>query len=122
MLDLGRIRVVERGIDIHDRAVGLGDLIDDVGRGGDEVEIILALEPLEDDLHMQKAQKAAAEAEAQRDGVFLRIAHGRVVELQFFQRVAQITVFGAVRRVDARKDHGLRLLVAGQCFGRGIFG
>ena len=66
------IGVVERGVDVELRAVGLGDLVDDVGRGGDEVEVIFPLQPLQDDLHVQKPQKAAAEAEAQRDGVFLR--------------------------------------------------
>ena len=99
--NFGGVGVVERGIDVELRAVGLGDLIDDVRGRRDEVEVIFALETLENDLHVQKAQKAAAEAEAQRDGVFLREAHGRVVQLQLFQRVAQIAVFRAVRRVHA---------------------
>ena len=43
------------------------DLVLDRRRRGDEVEVELALQPLLDDLHVQQAQEAAAEAEAQRD-------------------------------------------------------
>ena len=70
--NLCRVGIVERSVDLQLRAVGLGDLVDDVGRGRDEIEVIFALEPLEDNLHVQKPQKAAAEAEAERDRVFLR--------------------------------------------------
>ena len=38
----------------------------DVRRGRDEREVVLALEPLADDLHVQQAEEAAAEAEAER--------------------------------------------------------
>ncbi len=41
----------------------------DAGRGGDEVEVELALQALLDDLHVQQAEEAAAEAEAQRGTV-----------------------------------------------------
>ena len=119
--NFGGVRVVERGVDIELRAVGLRDLIDDVRSRRDEVEVIFALEPFEDDLHVQKPQKAAAEAEAQRNGVFLREAHGGVVQLQLFQRVAQIAVFRAVRRVYAREDHRLRLMIARKGFGCRVF-
>ena len=51
-------------------AVGQGDLVADAGRGGDEVEVVLALEALLNDLEMQQTEEAAAEAEAERDGGF----------------------------------------------------
>ena len=58
-----------RGIvDLDDGAVGQRDLVAHAGRGGDEVEVVLALEALLNDLEMQQAEEAAAEAEAQRDG------------------------------------------------------
>ena len=49
-------------------AVAHGDLVDHRGSGGDQVEIELALQPLLDDLQMQKAEKAAAKAKAERCG------------------------------------------------------
>jgi hypothetical protein len=45
------------------------DRVDDAGRGGDEVEIIFAGEPLLDDLEVEQAEEAAAEAEAERGEV-----------------------------------------------------
>ena len=41
-------------------------LVDDRGRGGDQVEVEFALEPLLDDFQMQQPEEAAAEAEAER--------------------------------------------------------
>ena len=66
---------------------------------------------------MQQAEETTAEAEAEGDGVFLRIAHRGVVQLQLFQRVTQIAVFRAVRRIHAGEDHRLRLLIARQGLG-----
>ena len=71
---------------------------------------------------MQKPEEAAAEAEAERDGGFRLKGEGGVVELELFERVAQVGVFGAVLRVDARKDHRQYLAVAGQGLGGGILG
>ena len=68
------------GIVHHDHAaVGLGDLIDDRGQGGNEVQVKFPLQPLLDDLHMEHAQKAAAEAEAQGGGGFRLEGEGGVV-------------------------------------------
>jgi hypothetical protein len=44
----------------------LVDLVDDRGRGRDQVQVELAAEPLLDDLQVEQAQEPAAEAEAQR--------------------------------------------------------
>ena len=51
-------------------AVGQVELVDDARRGGDEVEVELALQPLLDDLEVQQAEEAAAEAEAERGRAF----------------------------------------------------
>ena len=40
--------------------------VGDVRRGHEQVEVELALEPLAHDLHVQQAEEAAAEAEAER--------------------------------------------------------
>jgi len=45
-------------------AVAQLDLVDDRRRGGDQIEIELALQPFLDDLEMKEPEKAAAEAEA----------------------------------------------------------
>ena len=50
--NFSRVGVIERRVDLDLRAVRLCDLIDDVGRGRNEIQVILPLEPLEDDLHV----------------------------------------------------------------------
>ena len=47
-------------------AVGQRDLVLDLGRGGQQLEVVLALEALAHDVHVQQAEEAAAEAEAER--------------------------------------------------------
>src|SRR4028119_1983144 len=42
-----------------------GEALDPARSRGDEVDVVLALQPVADDLQVQKAQEAAAEAEAQ---------------------------------------------------------
>ena len=42
-------------------------LVDDARIGGDDVHVVLAPQPLLDDLHVQQAEEAAAETEAERD-------------------------------------------------------
>ncbi len=64
-------------------------LVDDGRRGGDQVDAELPLQALLDDLHMQQAEKAAAEAETQRHGVFRLEGEGSIVQAQLFQRIAQ---------------------------------
>jgi hypothetical protein len=46
------------------------DAVAHAGRGGDQIDIELALQALLHDFQMQQAEEAAAEAEAQRDGIF----------------------------------------------------
>ena len=43
-----------------------GKAVAHAGRGGDDIQIELAFQPLGDDLHVQQAKEAAAETEAQR--------------------------------------------------------
>ena len=119
-LDVRRVGVVQRRVDIHGFAVGLRYPVDDVGSGGDEVEIVFPFQTLLNDLHVQQTKEAAAEAEAKGDGAFRLVAHGGVVELQLFQRVPQVLIFGAVGGVDAGEHHGLGGTVAGQGLGGGI--
>ena len=67
-------------------------LVDHGGRGGDQVQVVLALQALLDDLHVEHAEEAAAETEAQGLGDLRLVEQGRVVEAQLAQGVAQVLV------------------------------
>ena len=87
-------------------------LVDDRRRGRDQVLVELALEPLLDDLHVQQAEEAAAEAEAERLADLGLVAQRRVVELELLERVAQLVVLARLGRVEAGEDLRLDLLEA----------
>ena len=55
-----------RIVDVQRFASGGFHFIDNRRRGGDEVEVVFALQPLLHDFHVQHAEEAAAEAKAQR--------------------------------------------------------
>ena len=90
------------------------DVIDDRGRGGDEVEVEFALEPLLDDLEMQQPEEAAAEAEAQRRRGLGLVFEAGIVEAQLGEAVAQMLVIGGIGREQAAEHHRLQRLEAGQ--------
>ena len=95
-------------------------VVDHVGRGRDQVEVELALEPLADDLHVQQAEEAAAEAEAERARGLRLVGQRGVVELQPLERVAQRRVVVAVDRVEPGVDHRVGVLVAAERLGRAV--
>ena len=98
----------------------IDDLVDHVGRGRDQVEVELALEPLADDLHVQQAEEAAAEAEAERAGGLRLVGERGVVELQLVERVAQRRVVVAVDRVEPGEHHRVGVLVAAERLGGAV--
>ena len=106
-----------RIVDFDHLAIGRGDAVTDAGRGGDQVDLELALQALLHDFEVQQAEKAAAEAEAERGGIFGLEAEGAVVEAQFFEGVAQQAVLVRFHRIEAREHHGLHFFEAGQRFG-----
>ena len=63
-LIVGRVGELLRIVDLDHLAVGGGDAVADARRGGDQVDIELALQPLLHDLQMQQSEEAAAETEA----------------------------------------------------------
>ena len=79
-------------VDFHDVPGRGRDAVAHAGRRGDEVDVEFALEALLRDLHVQQAEKAAAETESERHGIFRLVEKRRVIELQFAERVAQIFV------------------------------
>ena len=116
--DLDHVGHVGRVVQFLHRAVGEQQPVDDAGRGGDQVEVELALQPLLDDFQMQQAKEAAAIAEAERGTGFHFIGEGGVVEAQLADRGAQILEIGGVDREQAAEHHRLRRLEAGQRLGR----
>src|SRR5881409_3536151 len=107
------------------RAVGLVDVVLDVGDGGDEVEIEFPLQPLAHDLHVQETQEAAAEAEAQRDRCLRLVVQRAVVELHYEPETSVALGFGfrcgflgllhmeiqeAAAEAEAQRDRCLRLV------------
>jgi hypothetical protein len=83
-------------------------VVHDRGRGGDERQVELALEPRLHDVGVQQAQEAAAEAEAERlAGLGLERERG-VVQAQLLERLAQARVVLGVGRVEAAEHdrHG----------------
>ena len=89
----------------------------DVRRGRDERQVVLALEPLADDLHVQQAEEAAPEPEAERARRLGLVRERRVVEPQPLERLAQVGVLVAVDGIQAAEHHRLRIAVALERFG-----
>ena len=79
------------------------------------------LEPLLDDLHVEKAQEAGAEAKTQGLRCLGYKSKGGIIELQLVQGFTQILVIFGICRVDACKDHWLGHPVTWQVFGRGAW-
>ena len=77
-------------VDLLHRAVGGRDAVENARRGRDQVDVELALEPLLDDLHVEQAEEAAAEAEPERGRRFRLEVERRVVQPQLLERVAQL--------------------------------
>ncbi len=111
----------ERGVIHHlHLAVSAEHLVNYVRRSGNQAQVIFTLQALLDNIHMQKAQKAAAEAKAQ-GGRGFRLKHQRgIIELQLFQGITQIIVIRIFNRIQAAVHHRRSLAVAWQCLRRGV--
>ena len=70
-------------------------------------QVELALEALLDDLHVQEAEEAAAEAEAQRRRALGLEGERGVVQAELVDRVAQVLVVLGDHREEAGEDHRL---------------
>ena len=64
-LDRAGVGQARRRIDLDHLAVRLRHPVAHRGRGDQQLEVELALQPLLDDLHVEEAEEAAAEAEAE---------------------------------------------------------
>jgi hypothetical protein len=107
-------------VDLDVASVGERELERHRRRRGHQLEVVLALEALAHDVHVQQAEEAAAKAEAQRVGGLGLPRQRRVVERELLERVAQVRVVLAVEREQAAEHHRLDLAVAGQRLGRAV--
>ena len=114
MLDLRRIRHIGRIGQLHHRPVLLVYPVYYTRRCRYQIQVVLTLQTLLNDLQMEQSEEAAAKAKSQRSRCFRLILKRRVIELQLFQRVAQIAVARSIRRIQAAVYHGLYLFIAGK--------
>jgi len=120
LLDDGRIREVARVVDDECFPIRLGDLVDHRGVGGNDIHVEFAAEAFLHDFHVEKAEEAAAEAEAQSGRALGLEGEGRVVDLELAHRELEGLVVGGVDGVDSGKDHRLDLLEAGEGYRAGV--
>ena len=106
--ELGRV------VDLDDGAVGRRDAVEHAGSRGDQLDVELALQPLLDDFHVQQPEEAAAEAEPERQRRLGLEDEGRIVEPQLLERLAQLGVGVALRRVEPGEHHRLHFAEAGE--------
>ncbi len=105
-------------MDLARLAAGHVDHVAHVRGRRQQVEAVLALQPLAHDLHVQEPEEAAAEAEPERLGGLRLPGEGGVVEGQLLERVAQVFVAVGVDREEAAEDHRPHLAVALQGLAR----
>ena len=86
--------------------------------GHDQIQVVFPLQPLLHDLHVQQAQKAAAEAEAHRAAGFRLVLQGRIGEPQLVERFPQIGILIRIGGEQAAEHHRLGFRVARQGLGR----
>ena len=120
MVDAAGVGKLRRVVDVELRPVGEEGPVLHARRGGDEGQVELALEPLAHDLHVQEAQEAAAETDAQGMGGLGLEGEAGVVELEPVEGVAQVGQLVAVDRVEAAEHHGLGIPVTGQRLGGAV--
>src|SRR5664279_3334235 len=123
LLDLGDFAGIGptcRIVHLDHAAIREGNLVSHPGSGSNQVEIVFALQPLLDDLHVQQTQETAAETKAQRHRAFRLEEEGRIVEPQFFQGFPQKRVFVRIYGVQPGENHGLQFLETRQRFDGGM--
>ena len=118
-LQLALVGHLRRVFHHHHFAARHDHFVDHAGRGGDEVLVELALQAFLHDLHVQKAQKTAAKAKAQRLAYLGLVVQRGIVEFELFQCIAQLIVFARFRRIQAGKHLRLDFLETGQRLGGG---
>ena len=89
-------------------------LVDNAGCCSYQIQIVLPLQSFLNNLQMQKSKEAAPEAKSEGNRGFRLKIQGSIIELQLFQRIPEIRIFGAVRRIHAAVHHGIYFFIAWQ--------
>ncbi len=114
-LDLADVRELGGVVHRDDAAVHRQQhAVLDRRRARNEVEVELALETLLDDLHVEEAEEAAPEAEAERHRRLRLIGEACVVEVELLEGVAEQRIVRTAERVETREHEALCLLVSGE--------
>ena len=116
LLNIIQRRQLGRAVDVDNFFGGGLHFVHYRRRGSDQVEIVFTLQTLLNDLHVQQAEEAAAEAEAQRGRTFRLVEQRGVVEAQFAQRVAESFIIIGAHREQAGIHLRFHLLKARQRF------
>ncbi|MND80258.1 hypothetical protein D3C80_720260 [compost metagenome] len=98
LFDIVQRRQLGRAINVNRLFAGSFHFIHYRRCGGDQLQIVFTLQTFLDDLHVQQAEEATTEAEAQRGGALWLIEQGGVIQAQLAQRIAEgLIVVGADR-------------------------
>ncbi len=111
---MGHIGHVGRVVQFLHRPIAHMDMIDHGRRGGDQFDIVFAFHPVADHLKVQQPKEPTAKTKAKGSGCFHFVGETRVVQRQFFDRVAQVFEFRAVHREQPAKHHGDRRFETGK--------
>ena len=103
LVDALRLGPARRIVDLDLAAIRQRDVVAHARRGGNQVQLVLALQPLLDDLHVQQTQEPAAKAEPQRHRALRLKEERRIVQPQLFQSIAQQGVLVRIHGVEARR-------------------
>src|SRR5262245_8715133 len=101
LLDLSSFRHFLRTVDGEDLAFAGEDFVGHIWGGLHQLQLTGALKPLLDDLAVEEAEEAAAEAEAEPLAVFRLVGEAGIVEPQLAKRLAERLEVLVVDRVEA---------------------
>ncbi len=107
-------------VQLAQRAIAHVEVVDDRGRGGDQIKVVFPLKPVTHHFEVQQAKEAAAKAKAERGRGFHFRSERGVVEGKLFDRLAQRLKIGGVNREEAAEHHRLRRFETGQRGGAGV--
>ena len=107
---------------VFHRAVGQDYPVGHTRRRSEQVKVVLALQPLLNDVHVQQAKEAASKPGPECKRVFRLEDQGRVIELQLLQCLAQGQIILSLGWIESGEHHRLEGLIAFQRFVRPILG
>ena len=99
VLNLRRIRQITRIRQFDHFSVCFKYLIYNARCCRDQIQVVFSLQSFLNDLQMQKPQETTAESKSKCDRCFRLIIQGSIVQLQLFQCIPKLRIFGTVCRI-----------------------